>query len=139
MSRVSSKDVAKAINLEIENKSGEELQRVLDNSVEFLVRKNLLGKAEDILNYLSQIYDSKEGVVRAKVRSGRQVTDLQKMELKEMLKGRYKVKDVIVEFIDDKSLLGGLRIEGNDEVIDLTHKNKINKLRNYLLEYSTQN
>ena len=55
-----------------------------------------------------------------------------KRELTQTLTHRYKAKEIkIVENLD-KKLLGGFKVEVGDEVIDLTLRNKINKLQEHL-------
>ena len=49
-----------------------------------------------------------------------------------ILKERYQQKEVILVEVLDEKLLGGFKMEVNDEVIDLTIKNKIGKLQEYL-------
>ncbi|PIP69006.1 F0F1 ATP synthase subunit delta, partial [Candidatus Nomurabacteria bacterium CG22_combo_CG10-13_8_21_14_all_32_8] len=60
-----------------------------------------------------------------------------KEELREelifFLKERYKAKEIFLTEVLDEKLLGGMRIEVNDEIIDLTVKNKIKKLQEHLI------
>ena len=55
-----------------------------------------------------------------------------KKELIFFLRGRYGVKEVILKESLNEKLIGGIRLEINDEIIDLTVKNKIKKLQEYL-------
>ena len=48
------------------------------------------------------------------------------------MKKRYSAKEVALNPVLDKTLLGGMRVEVSDEVIDLTLKNKVEQLQKYL-------
>jgi F0F1-type ATP synthase delta subunit len=55
-------------------------------------------------------------------------------ELKNIIKDRFKFKDILLEIIVDKDIIGGIKLEINDKIIDLTHRNKLNKLKDYLIK-----
>jgi len=67
-----------------------------------------------------------------KVTSGKKLGEEIKKSLVHSLKERYRVRDVNFIEKQDENLLGGVKIEANDEIIDLTVKNKIEKLKEYL-------
>jgi len=99
----------------------------------FLVRKGLLSKSKDILSHLDKMINDEKGRVVAKVSSKDNLSEGIKKELTHFLTKRYSANEVsLVSNIDEK-LLGGFRIEVNNEVIDLTIKNKIGKLQEYLI------
>ena len=50
-----------------------------------------------------------------------------KKELTSFLRERYKAKEIVFTETINEKLLGGIRVEINDEIIDLTVKNKIKK------------
>ena len=54
-------------------------------------------------------------------------------KVENLLKARYKTKTPALQWKEDKSLVGGVRIETENEVLDLSLKNKLNQLQNYLL------
>jgi len=133
MAKISPKNTAHAIYATAKGKSGGDLDTTLKNSVEFLANKNLLSKSDQILNELEKIIDDDEGIVRVKVSAQDQLTGNAKEEIENMIKEKHKAKSVILDFREDKSLLGGMRIKTKDELIDITLRNKINQLQNYLL------
>jgi len=134
MAKISPKNTAYAIYASAKGKSGAGLDSALKNSVEFIANKNLLSKSNQILNELGKIIDEDEGVVRAKVSARGRVASHAKMEIEKMLKERHKAKSVILDFREDKSLLGGMKIEAKDEVTDITLKNKTKQLQEFLLK-----
>ncbi|MBI2476441.1 MAG: ATP synthase F1 subunit delta [Candidatus Taylorbacteria bacterium] len=133
MAKISTKNVAQAIYISAKDKNGAELEHTLGNVVEFLAKKNLLGKAPEILKRLEEIHNAREHIVRAKVSSKSELGKHAADELKRALKHRYKAEEIILDLSEDKTLLGGLKIEAKDEVIDLSLKNKLQQLQTHLL------
>ena len=133
MSTLSNNDIAKAIYLISKDKTNAEVKSINVKIVEFLARKGLLSKAKNILERLDKIINYENKRIVAKVLSAENLGIKLKKELMFFLKERYKAKEVVLAEALDPKLLGGLRLEVNDEVIDLTVKNKIKKLQEYLV------
>ncbi len=132
MATISNNNIAQAIyNLSREQGSAD--PKFLSKKViNFLVHRRLLSKSNDILVELEKIINKQNGIIVAKVSSASSLDTETKRKLTQILTKRYSAKDVkFVEKID-KNLLGGIRLEIGDEVIDLTIKNKIIKLQEYL-------
>jgi len=132
MATISNNDIARSIYLLSKGKTGAELSNILHNVTKFLARKRLLSKANDILSRLKKIIDQENGILAVKVTSGKKLGEEIKKSLVHSLKERYRVRDVNFIEKQDENLLGGVKIEANDEIIDLTVKNKIEKLKEYL-------
>ena len=133
MSTISIKNLANAIYESSLNKEGISLDEVIENSAKLIKDKNLLNKSEQILSSLEKIIDKKEGIIRVKVSSRTKITDKGSKEIIEFIKKRFEAKEVILEIKEDISLLGGIKIETGDEIIDTTLRNKLNQLQNYLI------
>ena len=132
MTTISNNDIAHAIYLASKGHSHEEQPIFLKNVIKFLVKKRLLSKTGDILLRLSKIINDHEGRITAKIWSAKKINETTNKELAQILTKRYSAKEInLIENLDEK-LLGGFKIEVNDEVIDLTIKNKIRKLQEYL-------
>jgi F-type H+-transporting ATPase subunit delta len=130
MTTISNNNIAEAIYLA--SKDAKEEKQFLHKVIQFLVKKRLLSKAPDILLALSKIINDHNKVVVAKVSSVNKINETTNKEIAEILMKRYSAKEVnFVEILDEK-LLGGYKIEVNDEVIDLTIKNKLEKLQEHL-------
>jgi F-type H+-transporting ATPase subunit delta len=108
------------------------LHDVLKNSVEILSKKKMLSKSDDILEKLEEIIDHKEGVTRAKVTSKNKLHKDEIKEIEEILKKKYKAKDIYLDIQEDKKLIGGVKIEVGDEIIDFSLRNGIDQLQIYL-------
>ena len=133
MATLSNNDIARAIYLISKDKTNIELHDIDKKVVKFLTRRRLLSKSRDILERLSKIINHENERIIVKISSPKKLKEESKKELTLLLKKRYEAKEVVlVETLDEK-LLGGIRIELNDEIIDLTVKNKIKKLQEHLI------
>lgn len=131
MATTSNNDIAEAIYFAI--KESREPSLVYKKVVDFLVRKRLLSKSKEILTRLKKVVDEKEGRIEVKVISKNSLGSDIKKELSEVLIKRYKVKDIYLKECIDEKMVGGFRIEVEDEIIDLSIKNKLKKLQEHLI------
>ncbi|MFA6520338.1 MAG: F0F1 ATP synthase subunit delta [Candidatus Paceibacterota bacterium] len=132
MSAISNNNIAHAIYLASKDKSHTEHALLPRKVVEFLARRRLLSKAPDILSRLNKIINEEEGKLVAKVFSKEVLNENTKREIINSLSKRYGGKNIILEESLNDKLVGGFKIEIGDEVIDLTIKNRIKKLQEYL-------
>lgn len=131
MATTSNNDIAEAIYFAI--KESKEPSLVYKKVVDFLVRKRLLSKSKEILARLKKVVNEKEGRMEAKVISKNPLGSDIKKELSEVLIKRYKAKDIYLKECIDEKVVGGFRIEVEDEIIDLSIKNKLKKLQEHLI------
>lgn len=132
MAIISHNDIAKAIYLNSQNKTGSDLDIYLKNVVQFLVKKRLISKNDSILAKLKSVIDKDKGILEVKVSSPTKLNTDTRHHIAETLKKRYDAKDVSINEIIDETLIGGLKVEAKDEVIDMTIKNKLRKLQEHL-------
>ena len=132
MSALSNNDIARAIHLLTKGKGHAEQADILKKVTKFLFRKRLLSKAPQILAQLGRIINKEEGKVEAKVSSVEKLSRETKSHLEHALKKRYSAKEIVFNESLDSRLIGGVKIEVDDEVIDLSIKNRIGKLQEYL-------
>ena len=132
MATLSNNNIAEAIYLGARDKSQSDQADFYKQVVQFLVRKKLFSRASEILLILNKIINKHEGRIQARVSSAKALDENTKRELRGMLTKRYSAKSVeLVENLDER-LIGGFRLEIDDEVIDLTIKNKIKQLQEHL-------
>lgn len=130
----STKNLAEAIYQSAKGKTGKELDSVLLNASEFIKRNQLLGKGKEILAQLEKIVDKDEKVLRVKVTSAEALSRRMVEELEESLKKKYKAHRVVIDEREDEKLLSGIKVEAHDEIIDLTLRNRLNKLQTHLIK-----
>ncbi len=129
----SNNEIAESVYLLIKNKSTKDLEEIIEKIVS-LDRNRISGNAEHLLNHLKKIIYKQEGILEANLFSATPVTAHQKKEIIGELKRRYGATDVVLNELLDQSLLGGFKIEINNQIIDLTIRNKIIKLQEYLIK-----
>ena len=132
MATLSNNAIAQAIYLASRDVSHGEEHNFHKRAIEFLSRRHLLSRSSAILKELQKIIDKHEGLLRVKVSSVLNLATGAKHDMKLALMKRYKAKDVLIDNVLDKNLLGGIKIEARDEVIDLSIRNRMNKLQEYL-------
>jgi len=134
MSTTSNNDIARAIYFSLKGKSHSEQADTNKKIVSFLRRKRLLSKVPDILSRLQKIINKDEGVIEAKVSTAEKLDHKNRTHIEHFLKKHYSAHKVsIVENVDPK-ILGGVKIEVDNDVIDLSIKNRVNKLQEYLIK-----
>jgi len=132
MATISNNSIAEAIYLASKGKGGEEQSLISKHVVGFLARKRLLSKAPDILSSLNKIINTHERKILAKVSSVEPLNEAIKKEITHSLAKRYGSEKVILEEHIDDQLVGGYRVEVNDELFDISIKNRMAKLQTYL-------
>lgn len=133
MATISINNLARAIYESSDKKDDAELDAIIKNAVNLISRKHLLSKSKEIITELEKIIDRSDEVVRAKISSKTKIDKKIVDEIEDFIKKRYKAQKTVLEFEVDEKLLGGIKIEIGDEIIDTTLKNKIKKLENYLV------
>lgn len=134
MKLYSTKNLAGAIYESVKGKTGSELSHTLANAVEFMGKHQLLGKSKEILTHLEKIIDKNEKVLRAKVTSSTVLSKKMLEDLEESLKKRYKAKEVEIDTKENSNLINGIKIEANDEIIDLTLSHRLHQLQTHLIK-----
>jgi F-type H+-transporting ATPase subunit delta len=127
-------DIAHALYSTLKDKSLAEQSAIFPKIIQFFLRRRLMSQTPDILSRLDKIINESKGVIIAKISSKDKLYENTKREISHILKQKYSAEEIhLVESLDEK-LLGGFKIEVNDEVLDLTVKNKIEQLQEYLTE-----
>jgi F0F1-type ATP synthase delta subunit len=134
MAKISPKNIAQAIYEATEGKPVGEVAEVLKRTVAMLARKRVIGQAEEVVKALEDILDKKTNTVRARVISSQKLGTKEKNDIEEDIKQRYKAGKVVSEFFENGELLGGVRVEVGDEVLDNTYKNKLGQLEKHLIK-----
>ena len=79
---------------------------------------------KDATNYLAQNSD----YYFVTVITARQLNDSQQSKISESIKSKYQIGAIETIFLVDESLIGGVRIEFPDGVLDASVRGKLNKL-----------
>ena len=134
MASISIKNLASAIYESTLSKKGVDLDYVIEKSAIFIKDRNLISKKENILEELEKIINTEEGIMKVKVSSNSKLDEKTEKEINDFIKSKYKAKEVMLDLHEDPKLLGGIKIEIGDEIIDTTLSNKIHQLQDYLIK-----
>lgn len=109
----------------------------LTNFMRLLVRNKRIQEIEEISRVFREIVDEMEGNLRLVVSTANELSPEEKDELRSKLsraltKDRSNVKNVVVEWRVEPSLVGGIRILTKDKVYDLSIDGAWNRLRSAL-------
>jgi F-type H+-transporting ATPase subunit delta len=132
MASISNKNIAKAIYFLSKEKEEKDLPIFYKEIVNFLFKKRLLSSSEDILKKLEKIINQEENKLKVKIYSSQKINGDFKEKIIFLLRKRYPDKEIILEEYLDEKLLAGIKLEMEDEIIDLSAKNKIYKLQEHL-------
>ena len=128
MATATNNDIAQAIYAA----SKESPTTVVAQTVQLLVRRRLMSRAPDILMRLEKIINKAENKIVARVTTKDKLEHKDKTELEHFLKKKYGAGSIMFEEIIDEQVVGGMKVEIGDELIDLTVKNRIRKLQEHL-------
>ncbi|MCX6755153.1 MAG: F0F1 ATP synthase subunit delta [Candidatus Nomurabacteria bacterium] len=136
MAKISVQNIAQAIAGHTKGKSGGDLDVAVKETLNFLNKKKLLNRSDEILDAVGKIIDKEDGVVRIKVLSAKKIEESERKRIEEDIKNKfteYSAKEIVSEYIEDKELLGGMKIVIGDEILDTTYRNKLNQLSAHLI------
>lgn len=94
----------------------------------FLLDKGDFCHFPRIVSIFQKIWRKEENILRVKVYTPKHLTENVKNALLKLLEEKLKKKIELKELVD-KNLLGGIKIEFNDKVIDATFKNYLDNIR----------
>lgn len=122
MAKVARKDIAKVV-LEL---AGSVSHKALVKSVAaYLMVERRTGELEPLMRDVARLRAKTSGVTEATVTSAFPVTNEVKSQIKDLLKAD---KLVLNETIDN-SVVGGVRVETSEQKLDLTVRNRLDRLK----------
>lgn len=134
MIKARTQDIAYAIHESTKGKKGAELNAVLENVAKFLDKNKLLNKKEDIIKRLESLKDKEESRIRVSLESKNKLKKESIANILHFLKHYYKAKDAEIEETINENLIGGVKIQVGNDIIDMTLRNQIKQLQNHLLQ-----
>ena len=94
---------------------------------------SMLSKSDSLLNNLEELIDKEHGIIRAKIYTANKISEQQIKDLEEELKNKYKAQEIYLTIIEDSKILGGIKIQIGDQIIDLSLQKKVTQLKKHLL------
>ena len=122
MGGISNKQLAEIIYQQLQKQASEKVAKEVSN---FLVRSKRTKDLSKIMRELSRLQYERDNVQEITMTSAHKLNDSIKQKiLKQMNVERYVINEVI-----DADLIGGVRIESNDSIFDLSVRNRLQKLK----------
>ena len=113
--------------------------RVDDLLLRFILVLNAHNRLE-ILRAVASVYrelmDTRARLGRVQVKSAVPLTDAEREQIKDMARRQFDFDPVLVETVDP-TLLGGVRLQVGDRMIDATVRTRLESLKNQLLARSS--
>ncbi len=103
------------------------------NFLSILIDKNRIGYLKTIDDEFEKLYNEFNKIVKAVVYSAKSLNEAQVKELTETLSKRFKSEVEITNKIDT-TLISGIRVEANNQVIDNSIFTKLSNMRDILLK-----
>ena len=103
------------------------------NFVKILIDKDRMNILSDILRNYEILSNEYQNIIEIKVTSALLLDDSQIEGIKEKYKDRFKGFSIKIKNIVDKDIIGGLKLEFKDTVIDATLKTKLDNLKRHIL------
>src|SRR3989344_9207210 len=126
MATLKNNDIAYAIHHATLDKTEAELGTAISNSAKFLLRHRLNSKRQDIIfEKLHDIQNKEEKIVEAKIFSKNKLSHTSIHEIKQFLEKKYKAEKIELEEEIDDALIGGMKIQVGDDIIDATLSNQL--------------
>ncbi len=119
----------------IESVFGKQLDHMLLNFLKLLIDKGRFSKLEEICKEFNKEYNKFNNIQVVYVKSATKLKDSEVQKLKETLETKLNKK---VEFVltTDESLLAGIRIKINDQIIDNSADGRLQRLKHAVLNIS---
>lgn len=112
---------------------GASVQHYVLNFLKLLVKKRRIRYIKEIARSFIRLCYKQLGIEEGRVYTPYKLTDDQLDEIASAI-GKKENKKIILRQIIDQSLIGGVKVQVNARVYDGSIKNKVNMLRNKLLE-----
>ena len=122
MAIISNKQLAEIIYLQLQKQASEKVAKEVSK---FLVQSKRTKDLSKIMRELSRLQYERDNVQEVTMTSAHKMNESLKQKiLKQMNVEHYVINEVI-----DEDLIGGVRIESNDSIFDLSVRNRLQKLK----------
>ncbi|MBU1157665.1 MAG: F0F1 ATP synthase subunit delta [Proteobacteria bacterium] len=107
------------------------LSPIANNFFRLLMDRDRIAATSDISRVYARLLDEEKGITRAEVLTAAALSDAEISRLKDVLT-KLAGSDVVVEVKEDSSLIGGVRAQIGDLVLDGTVKTQLETLKDSL-------
>jgi len=128
MKQNANKIYAVALYEALDGKSDTGTEKVISNFLNFLKEKGDLYRIQKVLKEFEDIFNKKNGIHKLKIKSAFPLAD----DVIQKIAGSLGIKEYEAEVSEDKGLIGGYVAQYDDNLIDASLKNSLNKLHKQL-------
>lgn len=122
MSAPSRQQLAEAI-LKLSSKVSE--KKLTETIAAYLVESRRTGELDAIMREVARLREKQDNVTEVTATSAFKLNDGARKAIKSLMAG----KQLIINEVVDPELLGGVRLETSEELLDLTVRNRLNQLK----------
>lgn len=134
MATIKLNDIARAVYEAEKDASVSERTKINENVIKLLSKHRMIKDSKRLLEKIKKIEDEEEGSLTATITTSRPLTEKSHTDIVHFLKHYYDVEKVEAKNEIDKKVIGGVKIEIGEDVLDLTIANKIHQLQTQLLK-----
>jgi len=122
-------DLISVINKISENYN---IENLLKNFMTFLIKKRRFFYLEKILKNFTEICSKKRGEMKAELKSAKELSNDEIKKITDELEKNFNSK-MKLNYMHDKSLIGGLIIQIGSTMVDTSIKNKLQQIENRMI------
>ena len=122
-------DLISVINKISENYN---IENILKNFITFLIKKRRFFYIEKILRNFTEICSKKRGELKAELKSAKELSSNEIKKITDELEKNFNSK-MKLNYIHDKSLIGGLIVQIGSTMVDTSIKNKLQQIENRMI------
>lgn len=119
---------ARALYESLEGKSAAETEKAISNFLNLLKKKGDLHRIQKVVKEFEELYNKKNGICKLKITSAYPLEE----KTVEKIAQKLDVKDYELETRIEKDLIGGFVAQYDDNRMDFSIKNNLNKLTSIL-------
>jgi F-type H+-transporting ATPase subunit delta len=123
-------DLISVINKISENYN---IENLLKNFITFLIKKRRFFYIKKILRNFTEICSKKRGELKAELKSAKELSSDEIKKITDELEKNFNSK-MKLNYIHDKSLIGGLIVQIGSTMVDTSIKNKLQQIENRMIE-----
>jgi|SRR3989339_1330734 len=126
--KINTKHYAISLYQALKDSNSKETPKILENFVNLLAQKHILSKAGQIITDFKKYFNQQEGLIEVKVTSAENLSSQDQKIITDQLHRATTKKAEITNQVES-DLIGGLKLEFNDLIIDGSLKNSLNNLK----------
>jgi F-type H+-transporting ATPase subunit delta len=128
------KQYAQALFEALRGKNQEQMEAVIDNFAQLLIRNRDVSKADKIIQIFNDIWNREQGIIEAEIVTSAKTDEDVLESIKEYIAKATRANEVEVRKRVDKNILGGFIVRYEDKVIDASLRTQVRQLKSKLVK-----